>query len=407
MPNVALESEIKTWLAPALKKENVADFSVKILGNSEKGDGYVSDVVFVEATTSGKQFNLVLKCSKRSKALREKMPMRRVFLHEIFMYEKLQPTFLQLQKDHNCEKPFVSYPKCHGSFVGDDVEVIILENLKKRGFELWPKKQPLARKLVDLVVTEYGKYHALSVAMREKHPEKFHELVETVIKGKADFGDMETMVKMFQAPIEDSHNLLKGEVDDKILDKWRNFQNDVHFIMEQLDEGFEGLKVILHGDCWNNNFMFLLEDGDHNRPLKVAILDWQIARYTTPIFDLSYFLFSCVSGRDFEELDDILATYFDSFTGHLKSLGISEPELLYSKNEFLKDWTRFCKYGILMSTFLMKVVSTDKDEVVDIAENAEKGKNIEDVFLNEIRDKDNFKNRTKVIIQYAIKNNLI
>ncbi|XP_044265725.1 uncharacterized protein LOC123012030 [Tribolium madens] len=407
MANVALETEIKSWLSPALKKENVADFSVKIVGNSEKGDGYMGDIVFIEVNTPEKQHNLVLKCSKRSKALREKVPVKSIFLNESFVYEKLQPTFLQFQNDHNCEKPFVSYPKCYGSFISDDMEVIILENLKKSGFELWPKKEPLSRKLVDLVVTEYGKYHAISVAMREKQPEKFQELAETVIDVFEEFYKVESVDGLYTTAIEDSYNLLKGEIDDKILEKWRNFQNNVGFILKNLDKGFEGLKVILHGDCWNNNFMYLFEDGDHNRPLKVAILDWQIARYTTPILDLSYFLFACVSEKDLENLDDILDTYFDSFTRHLKSLGISEPEFLYPKSEFLKDWKRFCKYGIMMSALLMKIVSTDKDEVIDIGENADKGKSITEFFLTEIRDKRNFKRRMRPIIEYVVRNNLI
>ncbi|XP_044265206.1 uncharacterized protein LOC123011690 [Tribolium madens] len=248
-----VEAEIKSWLTPALRKENVSDFSVKILGNSEKGDGYLGDIIFLEIAGE-KHYNLVAKCSKRSKTLREKSPVKNAFLNEIFMYEKVHPTFLQFQNDHNCEKPFVSYPKCYGSFISDDMEVIILENLKKSGFELWPKKEPLS---------------------------------------------------------------------------------------------------------------------------------------------------------DLENLDDVLNTYFDSFTRHLKSLGISEPELLYPKSEFLKDWKKFCKFGILMSTLLMKIVSTDKDEVIDIAEAAEKGKGFTDSFRNEIRDKDNFKRRMKAIIEHVVKNDLI
>ncbi|EFA06726.1 hypothetical protein TcasGA2_TC009657 [Tribolium castaneum] len=406
MPNEALETEIKSWLASALKNENLGDFSVKILGNPEKGEGYMGEV-FVEVTTAGKQLNLVLKCSKRSKALRENSAVKSSFFNEIFAYEKLHPTFLQFQKNQNCEKPFAAYPKCYGTFIGDEMEVIILENLKKSGFELWPKKEPLSRKLVDLVVTEYGKYHAISVAMKEKQPEKFQELVMSTIDLFKELCEKESMEDMFIAPIEDSYKLLKGEMDERILVKWRNFQNDVSFILKHLDEGFEGLKVILHGDSWSNNFMYLFEDGDLNRPLKVAFLDWQVIRYTTPIVDLSYFLFSCLSEKDFENLDDILNIYFDSFTKHLKSIGISKPEVLHSKEEFLQDWRRFCKFGIMMSTLIMKVVSTDKDEVIDIGEAAEKGKTLTESFLNEIRDKANFKKRVRPIIEHAVKNQLI
>jgi hypothetical protein len=41
------ESEIKSWLEMVLKKENLINISVNILGTSEKGDGYMGDIIFV------------------------------------------------------------------------------------------------------------------------------------------------------------------------------------------------------------------------------------------------------------------------------------------------------------------------------------------------------------------------
>jgi hypothetical protein len=40
------EDEIKLWLKCALAKENLVDFTVSRTGNSEKGDGYMGDIVF-------------------------------------------------------------------------------------------------------------------------------------------------------------------------------------------------------------------------------------------------------------------------------------------------------------------------------------------------------------------------
>jgi hypothetical protein len=41
------KSEIKSWLEMVLKKENLINISVNILGTSEKGDGYMGDIIFV------------------------------------------------------------------------------------------------------------------------------------------------------------------------------------------------------------------------------------------------------------------------------------------------------------------------------------------------------------------------
>jgi hypothetical protein len=100
----------------------------------------------------------------------------------------------------------------------------------------------------------------------------------------------------------------------------------------------------------------------------VAILDWQISNYSSPITDLSYFLFTCVSQKDIGNLDDILDTYYSSFTNHLRNLGIEDPDVLYSLGQFLDEWKLHCKFGTLL-----KICCTDKDEIVDVAVLAHSG----------------------------------
>ena len=42
--------------------------------------------------------------------------------------------------------------------------------------------------------------------------------------------------------------------------------------------------AVLHGDCWNNNFMFLYDDGGQLEAMKV--LDYQLMRYGCIALDL-------------------------------------------------------------------------------------------------------------------------
>jgi hypothetical protein len=137
-PNSDIKSEIKSWLKVALKKENLRDIAVNEIGTSEKGDGYMGDIIFASVSgktedQSTKEYDLVLKCSKQSQALRENRQMILIYLNEIFMYDHVLPTFLKFQEDKGIKDPFNSVPKCYGSFKGENIEVIVLENLKKSG----------------------------------------------------------------------------------------------------------------------------------------------------------------------------------------------------------------------------------------------------------------------------------
>jgi aminoglycoside phosphotransferase len=53
--------------------------------------------------------------------------------------------------------------------------------------------------------------------------------------------------------------LLKGELNEDILDKWGNFKGNLESGLEEVRENFSGLQVITHGDCCYNNFMFHID----------------------------------------------------------------------------------------------------------------------------------------------------
>ena len=104
-----MESQIRAWLNVILK-DNIEDLSLHFTGNSEKGDGYIGDILFVTLTSDdGKRnSNLVLKCSKKSQALRESAPVEEAFMKEICVYEKVIPAFTRFQTEKKIRNPFYS-----------------------------------------------------------------------------------------------------------------------------------------------------------------------------------------------------------------------------------------------------------------------------------------------------------
>ncbi|KAJ3638564.1 hypothetical protein MTP99_001916 [Tenebrio molitor] len=234
-----------------------------------------------------------------------------------------------------------------------------------------------------MVVEAYGKFHAISVAMKDQEPEKYQQLiVQNIFRER-----------------------YKCELNEDILDKWGNFKGNLESGLEEVRENFSGLQVITHGDCCYNNFMFHI-DNETNLPSNVLILDWQLSKLASPIHDLSYFLFACISEEDLKDLDAVLQTYYESFSNHLIKMG-SDPEELYPLNQFLIEWKKYSNYGILFASLIAKMLSLNKDDLPDLAKIAEKGKHLIDAFNMNVKDKTKFKNRMKTIVEFVAENDLI
>lgn len=253
------DDEVKEWLLTVLKKENISDLSVKIAGKSEKGDNYGGDVIFVEADGIShdnqiKKFNLVIKCSKRGEIVRKLTPIKQTFLNEIHVYEKVLPYFTQFQEEKGVGEVFKSFGKCYGSILAEDYEVIVLEDLRKKGFELWPRVDPLTRRHVSLVLGEYAKHHATSLALQKQRPEEYKRLASKLVD-ISNSANLPRVQATFEAIFDEIAELAKDDIDEASIQKWKKFPREQ--IKEILDfENIKGTKVILHGDSWNNNFLF-------------------------------------------------------------------------------------------------------------------------------------------------------
>lgn len=75
---------------------------------------------------------------------------------------------------------FLSFPKCYATVANEDNEdseqyAVILEDLRPQGFKLWDKKKPTPIENARLVMRELGKFHGLSIAMKDQKPQEFSQ----------------------------------------------------------------------------------------------------------------------------------------------------------------------------------------------------------------------------------------
>lgn len=242
-------------------KENITDFAIDIVANTVKGEGYTGDIYFITLSekiqdASPIKYDLVLKSSKQNEDIRKGLPVKEAFENEIYVYTKILPTFETFQKKKNIEDIFKSYPKCCGTFVNGTREIIALQNLKKKGYVLWNSKKPLTDAHIKLTLGEYAKLHAISTALQDQDPERFERIVSTPHCLLDLLSKNNEMLQMMLNPIEESCKMLENELSKDILDKWSSFKDRFPKILESFIAENNSFRVITHGDCWNNNFLY-------------------------------------------------------------------------------------------------------------------------------------------------------
>lgn len=257
---MAFEKSIKKWIVDGFQPYKFEKIDIELSGSSDVGDGYVGGIFFAKVsgqTKDGryKKFNVALKYGKDSVQMREVFPVTEVFKNEIFVYSTLVPIFRELEKANNFKEVDKFMVKCFNTLLYDNQEVLLLENLKSLGYVLYDRLKPLNIDHLNLTLEMYGKFHALGLAYREKNPEDFNKMRIT-LKSRIK-ASMPLLTEVFDIAQDTLYAVLEAKGEVKLLDRLR----------EEAPEGFtskydelsqidEPNSTIIHGDCWNNNYMF-------------------------------------------------------------------------------------------------------------------------------------------------------
>lgn len=253
-----LPNHIQDQLREIIEQNGIKEWKVHDPKGTLKGDGYIG--VIHEVRVEGKKgkseeiiLNLIVKVAPTSTKLRDILPIRGSFLSEGIFYEKVFPTFRNLQRSLRIEEPFENVPQFFGSSTTEGKEVIFLENLKELGFTLWEKNLPMNEAHLRLVMGIYGKLHAVSHALKLRNPGKFQEIRNLASNGvfldffKESrgfyFRNFKEMSRRFPEFYEDIEKVGEGVMEFLFGDA------------VNIDED----SVFLHGDCWSNNMLFKYE----------------------------------------------------------------------------------------------------------------------------------------------------
>ncbi|KAJ9586687.1 hypothetical protein L9F63_019725 [Diploptera punctata] len=277
------------------------------------------------------------------------------FRNEVTFYNEVMNRFIKFQQERNVSNMFTSVPKCYSAVSDGEHDVIVLEDLKAKGFVMLDKMKVMNPRELKLLMQELGKFHAISLAMKDQQPTTFerikHSLEETVFCKRF----LDKFGELYEFAISDALKMAKLNFseDEKYLHKLNIASKDICEKMIEIvraKEEDEPYNVITHGDLWFSNLMFHYEE-ESNYPDQIKMLDFQVSRYASPALDVSYILISSTDKQTRENHQtSLLQSYHRSLSDYLIELG-SNPEKIFPYVVLEDQLKKYARFGLWLTLF--------------------------------------------------------
>ncbi|KAK9720321.1 Ecdysteroid kinase-like family [Popillia japonica] len=299
------------------------------------------------------------------------------------------------QVDNDLENAEIIYED--GSNLGDGyLGVTKAITVKKGGtiFDLFVKAAPKDEKLREILSTHM-----------EQRGEDFTNLCQIV-------GDSILFLFEhfnFKTILYTALDVLKehgdGRIDRSTLGKVEESIENFYELVEETVNCDYNHGILIHGDCWMNNMQFKYDEHT-KRPVDLRLVDFQVIRRTLPVMDLAYFFYcSAITQENLDKLDFYLDYYYDNLNDYVKKLG-SNLAKIYPYEIFKDNWRRYCKYGIMMSLCISRIVLAQSGETLNVAEKVrtdpEEARKA--LFTVNLSNNDEYIERMSRVLKHAVKN---
>ncbi|KAF7273067.1 hypothetical protein GWI33_014194 [Rhynchophorus ferrugineus] len=326
-----------------------------------------------------------------------------LFRNEESFYKKVFPFMESFQQEAGIKEPFNNIAKFYGSDSENNVH-IALENLKEAGYIMHNKKEYLDQNHLEYIFKLYGKFHAISFAIKHKNPEKYRELT----------GSLNDIFQVLnELLLGGCQTSLTGSL--KALDAESETYHKVKDLIDNVKERFNTAcsykgeySCVTHGDCWSNNMLFKYSES--NKLEDVKLIDFQLVRGSTPVHDLSYFFYSGASKKDFDNIEHYLQLYHGSFSEVCLLFG-EDPKELFPLETLRSDWKQYALLGLLMGIQLWQVKLVAKERMQEVFKEIEDCKEKEQKvwanLMEAVYDTEEFKERARALLVHGIEYGVI
>ncbi|KAL3277108.1 hypothetical protein HHI36_012466 [Cryptolaemus montrouzieri] len=393
MASEIIVENLNVTMQKVMDKLGVKSYKIQIDGKSEIGDNYMGEVIFftIFSADDKRVYNFVMKGAKSSEKLRSITPVEVVYKRESFIYTEVFPYFQKFIDEKNPNFEFDCVPKLYWVDRSPRKETLIFDNLKTKGFKLHDRKQPWNLEHSLLAMKYYGKFHALSFALRDQKPEVFKNFNKNLPNLFEDFSRIIKINQIYEEPFKNVKELLQKAGRNDLVNKLEFWSENLSSIFENLADENDKL-VICHADCWNNNFMFTYQNNEDASPSKMAFLDFQLSIVDTPVYDLAYNIYATCDKSCLDHFDLLLETYYKSLSSSIRNLG-SNPDELFTYEQLKQHWQKYSHIGIIISIVIIKLELLDKADAPDMAKLTEDGENVDDYLNVKVRNQEEYNRR--------------
>lgn len=231
---------------------NINEFSIDIKELDGKGECFVSDVFFVTLTRkkTNERHWLVVKQQKIYNS--EPLPIStKTFDNEINFYYSIWPVLQNFYQDVT-GKPIVILPKCLATGTGP-IKKLALQNLIVEDFKIYDKTKPFDDEHFSFIFKTYGIYHAISMALKETNIEEFNKLANLLHLAAEDgFTNARKILTVISRRFQTFFELS----DKHLKEKLQLYEESEGQLAQDSFEQATSHGVIIHGDCWSNNYIF-------------------------------------------------------------------------------------------------------------------------------------------------------
>lgn len=267
MSAIDIPEYVNVLLSEIAKSERFAKHSIEVGPGCEHGDGFLSTILSV--TISGDRIDgrdklqLVCKLAPSSPARRKEFESLLLFKREVLLYGKVLPLLADFEREKELPESelFTSYPKCFAAIANDETDqfVVILDDVRPKGFSMWPKHKIIPVDYAYRLMEQLGKLHGISLALKDQRPEVYDELknIEDVI---STFIKTDTMVELCDKAYQRALGVVEEPQHIEVVKELRA-TNQASFEECLIPPADEPFCVISHGDCWINNMLFRCRDG--------------------------------------------------------------------------------------------------------------------------------------------------
>lgn len=256
--------EFLQWVKQSLQEQGYRNIEVDLSGGKNITDGFLSDIIFIKVNcelenNQNVTLQLAVKKGVENIVVRKELEIESLFNQEIVFYEKIFPIFLEIQIQKNRVNIFNPFAKYYKSLINNGNELLMMENIKAKGFELSERCKPLSLRHVKMALETFGKFHAFSFVLNDQNPELFasitNDLKDTLIQ---HFDRSSLPYRQMQELHKHNLELFLRRNENDVYNKMHSFMNNENIVDHVLDimEEKTLYSVINHGDSWINNLMF-------------------------------------------------------------------------------------------------------------------------------------------------------